>query len=160
MLLCTDFPGRGSPEPPGGRLSASWPLGQRPCPPDEAAAVCHRPRWHQKPFTVRPIGSLWLDEAVQLCLPAEDRPAGVPAVLLEAQQPGALPEAEQGFLPGLCDLEGVWPTLAAGRVEDGWGCLVEAILEAWDGGPCRRPMLAQGRGVEGVKWLEVICLGG
>lgn len=107
MLLRTDGPGRGSPEPPGGRLSASWPLGQRPCPPDEAAAVCHWPHWHQKPFAVRPVGSVWLDEAVQLFLTAEDRPAGVPAVLLEAQQLGGLPEAEQGFLPGLCDPEAV-----------------------------------------------------
>lgn len=27
------------------------------------------------------------------------------------------------------------------------------------GGPCRRPMLAQGRVVEGVKWLEVDLFG-
>lgn len=49
----------------------------------------------------------------------------------------------------------MWPTLAAGRVEDGRGRPVEAILEAWGGGPC----WPRAGGVEGVPWLELDLFG-
>lgn len=48
-------PGEAAPEPPEGRAAGLLASGAGPRPPEEAAAVCQRPRWCQKPFTVRPL---------------------------------------------------------------------------------------------------------